>query len=72
MPLKFVLSRRWVCLVLFLLIVIIIIHGVIFAVPGIQSKCESCTFFTVKIKCAYHTNGVLYGTVGVLITILLG
>ena len=47
------------------------IHGVIFAVPGFQSKCESCTFFTVKMKCAYHTNGVLYGTVGVLITILL-
>ena len=23
---------------------------------------------TVKIKCAYQTNGVLYGTVGVLIT----
>ena len=21
-----------------------IIHGVIFAVPGFQSKCESCTF----------------------------
>ena len=24
----------------------------------------------VKIKCAYHTNGVLYGTVGVLITLM--
>ena len=22
-----------------------IIHGVIFAMPGFQSKCESCTFF---------------------------
>ena len=30
------------------------------------------TVYTVKIKCAYHTNGVLYGTVGVLITLLLG
>ena len=22
-----------------------IIHGVIYAVPGFQSKCKSCTFF---------------------------
>ena len=39
MPLKLVLSRRWVCLVLF--INCHIMHGIIFAVPGFQSKCES-------------------------------
>ena len=27
--------------------------------------------YTVKIECAYHTNGVIYGTMGVLITFLL-
>ena len=27
---------------------------------------------TYTLKCAYHTNGVLYDTVGVLITLLYG
>ena len=28
--------------------------------------------YTVKIKCAYHTNGVIYDTVGVPITLYYG
>ena len=31
---------------------------------------EAYVDYTVKIKCAYHTNGILYGTVGVLITLI--
>ena len=34
--------------------------------------CSICKCYTVKMKCAFHTNGVLYGTVGVLITLLIG
>ena len=44
MPLKLVLSRRWVCLVLFINYHIYVC-GVIFPVPGFKSKFESCTFF---------------------------
>ena len=31
---------------------------------------QNFSYHTVKIKCAYHTNGVLYGTVRVLIALI--
>ena len=36
----------------------------------LENNKQSYTNYTVKIKSAYHTNGVLYDTVGVLITLI--
>ena len=36
-----------------------IIHDVIFAVPGFQFKCESCTFFVCPGKTILHTSSQL-------------